>query len=260
MNIALGSIVGIVFLLPGILFRKGYFSGEFSKQFLSRDFFQLFINTLIPSIFIYLIAWPICYLLGWTYDFRIILGLIASSENLNLCSIEAIINYQLPIIVFLIIINLSSFCVGISLNIVVRRNWLDVKYTVFRYENIWHYILTAKFFHTNRSQFELSREEIDDIEISYCVALVCIGGENILYNGILIDYQLSHDGGLDMIYLKDAKRRLINKPSGKYENIDGSIFVLKYENVINLNLTFYRAELELDENEELTINLIKIGY
>jgi hypothetical protein len=259
MNIALGSTFAIVFLLPGILFRKGYFSGEFSRQFLSKDFFQLFINTLIPSVLIYIIAWPFCYWAGWTYDLRVIFGLIASSDNLNSSSIEAIITYQFPILSFLVIINLSSLLTGFLLNLIVRRNWWDVKYNIFRYENIWHYILTAKFFHTNRSQFELSRDKIDDIEISYCVALVSIGGENILYNGILIDYQLAHDGGLDLIFLKDTKRRLINNPNGVYENIDGNIFVIKYENVINLNLTFYRAELELDEDENLTINLYKVG-
>lgn len=259
MNIALGSTFAIVFLLPGILFRKGYFSGEFSRQFLSRDFFQLFINTLIPSVLIYLLAWPFCYLAGWTYDFLVILGLLASSDNLNLSSINSIISFQVPILWFLICVNVSAYIFGVILNFFVRRFWLDVKYNLFRYENIWHYIITAKYFQVKRSQFELSKGEIDDIEITYCVVLVSIGGENILYNGILIDYQLGHDGGLDMIYLKDAKRRLINNPRGNYENIDGNIFIIKYENVINLNLTFYRAELEVDENEKLTINFIKVG-
>jgi hypothetical protein len=259
MNIVLGSTVSIVFLLPGILFRKGYFSGEFSKQFVSRDFFQLFINTLLPSLLIYALAWPICCLAGWTYDFTVILGLLADSDKLNTFSIKSIENYQNQIICFLVIVNCFAYFLGILSKLIVIHFWLDVKFSLLRYENIWHYIITAKFFQITRSQFELNKSEIDDIEIVYCVASINIGGENILYNGILFDYQLAHDGGLDLIYLKDAKRRHIDKPRGKYENIDGSIFIVKYENVINLNLTFYRVELEEDENGDLTAILIKVG-
>ena len=71
MNIALAGIVILILLLPGILFNKSYFSGEFSSQYTVKDFFGLLTNTLIPSLIIYVaIGIPIACLSGYQYDFQ----------------------------------------------------------------------------------------------------------------------------------------------------------------------------------------------
>src|SRR5690606_26873417 len=106
MEIALGGIVLLIILLPGISFRKGYFSEEFSNQYTIRDFFQLFINTLFPSLISYLLFLPLIYFtFGYYYDFRILLGILSSSEQLVENSIDRINNFKFEILSFQVIIN-----------------------------------------------------------------------------------------------------------------------------------------------------------
>jgi hypothetical protein len=55
MNIAFATAIIFILLIPGILFRRFYFSGEFSKQFFKSTAFELFASTSIPSILLHVI-------------------------------------------------------------------------------------------------------------------------------------------------------------------------------------------------------------
>ena len=79
MEVALGALIIIILLLPGISFRKGYFSEEFSNQYTIKDFFQLFVNTFIPSVILYLIALPIILIFGYSYNIKILIALVSSN-------------------------------------------------------------------------------------------------------------------------------------------------------------------------------------
>lgn|SRR5690606_15446437 len=252
MEIALGGIVILIILLPGISFRKGYFSEEFSNQYTIRDFFQLFINTLFPSLISYLIFLPITYFIfGYYYDFRILLGILSSSEKLVENSINQINYFKFEILAFQIIINTVSFAFGYKLKDFILKNSYDAKNKFFRYKNVWHYLLSAKFMLFKRSQIELIRDKIEDIDITFIDALLTLGEHSYIYTGILVDYELSTDGGLELLYIKNAQRKFISeKNSTKYKDIDGHIIILKYDNIINLNLSFIQVvELEDDRIE-----------
>lgn len=249
MEIALGGLVILIILLPGISFRKGYFSEEFSNQYTIRDFFQLFINTLFPSLIAYLLFLPIIYFLfGYYYDFKILLGILSSSEKLVENSIKKIDEYKFEILTFQVIINSISFIFGYKLKDLILKYSYDATNKFFRYKNVWHYILSAKFILFKRSQIELTRDKIEDIDITFIDALSTLGEHSYIYTGILVDYELSVDGGLELLYLKNAQRKFISEENlTEYKDIDGHITVLKYENIINLNLSFIEVvELEND--------------
>lgn len=255
MEIALGGIVILIILLPGISFRKGYFSEEFSNQYTIRDFFQLFINTLFPSLISYVIFLPIIYFIfGYYYDFKILLGILSSSEKLVELSINSISVFKFQILLFQTIINSTSFYVGYKLKNFILKDSFDAKNKFFRYKNVWHYLLSAKFMLFQRSQIELRNNKIEDIDITFIDALLIVGEHSCIYTGILVDYELSAEGGLDLLYIKNAQRKFINdNDSSQYKDIDGHIIILKYENIINLNLSFIQViELE-DDNIEFTL-------
>jgi ABC-type Fe3+ transport system permease subunit len=89
MNIALAGFVIILLLLPGLLFRKSYLSGEFSREYIVEDFFELLVNSLIPSFIFYLIiGLPLAWLFGYSYDFEHMLGLLSSDKDLLSKSLE----------------------------------------------------------------------------------------------------------------------------------------------------------------------------
>lgn len=260
MEIALGGLVILLILLPGISYRRGYFSGEFSNQYTNKDFFQLFVNTLFPSIIGYLIFLPLIYCLGYTYNLQVLLGILSSEETLVQYSVKEIDFYKIEIIVFQISLNISAFLVGLGFrNLIVGKSY-DTKSKFFRYKNIWHYLLSGKFMMFKRSQIELLKNKIEDVDITYVDALLVVGEEAFIYTGILVDYELSNEGGLDLLYLRDAQRKKVNATSEtktidsigedtEYHNISGHIIILKYQNIINLNLSFIQVEVSKDSNE-----------
>lgn len=66
----------------------------------------------------------------------------------------------------------------------------------------------------------------------------------------------SSDGSLDLLYIKNAQRKFISEEnSSDYKDIDGHIIILKYENIINLNLSFIQV-IEL-ENDAIEFRLIE---
>lgn len=240
MEIALGALIIIILLLPGISFRKGYFSEEFSNQYTIKDFFQLFVNTFIPSIILYLIALPIILLIGYKYNLATLIGLISSNDKLFIQSVDIVSEFQNEILLFQIIINSTSFFIGYKLKNYFIQNSLDSKIEFFRYKNIWHYVLSAKFINFERSQISLNNNTVEDVDITYVDALVTVGEKVFIYNGMLVDYQLAPEGHLDFLVIKDVQRKQIDKR--RYKDVNGHVIILKYENIINLNLTFIEAE------------------
>lgn len=255
MEIALGGIIVLIILLPGIFFRKGYFSEEFSNQYTIKDFFQLFINTLFPSLVAYLLFLPIIYFsYGYYYDLEILLSLLSSNENLVEESIKKIDNSKFEILGFQIIINITSFLVGYKIKNIVLKHSFDARNKFFRYKNVWHYLLSAKFMLFERSQIELTTNRIEDIDITFVDALINIGEQTCIYTGILVDYQLSAEGSLNLIYLKNAQRKFVlNGNNSEYKDIDGHIIILKNENIINLTLSFIQVEELGEDNIEFKL-------
>lgn len=253
MEIALSAIIIVILLLPGISFRKGYFSEEFSNQYTIKDFFQLFVNTFIPSVVLYLSVLPLVFLFGYEYNLQTLIGLISSNDKLFKESVDKVKDFQNEIFVFQIILNTASFFVGYSLKNYFIKNSYDAKIEFFRYKNIWHYVLSARFIYFKRSQVSLNTNNVEDVDITYIDALVSIGDKVFIYNGMLVDYQLASEGKLDFLIIKDVQRKQVGKKN--FKDVDGHVVILKYENIINLNLTFIQAEDDSVGN--VTFNVIQ---
>jgi len=119
-------------------------------------------------------------------------------------------------------------------------------------------LLSAKFIFFERSQIELNNNKVEDVDVTFVDALLTIGDQSFIYTGILVDYELSSDGSLDLLYLKEAQRKEIKGNSkstkSKYKDINGNIIILKYENIVNLNLSF--IEIRELENNKVEFSLL----
>ena len=67
--------------------------------------------------------------------------------------------------------------------------------------------------------------------------------------GILADYILSKEGGLDRIYLRDVKRRYLvkDKPDNDenlYYQMPGEFFVISAQQIINIHITYYSVSID----------------
>jgi hypothetical protein len=245
MNIALSSLILFFLLIPGILFRRFYYSEEFSKQYIKESFFAIFFSSFIPSVFFH----SLWFLVFGFYSNLIRLDIFFNllSPNPSTDSINNVSNSFDWIIWYNASLFITASFLGFILKKSIRKFKFDIKYKFLRYKNTWHYILTGEFFDFPRANINLSADsKVVDIEFVFVDALMVLNGNSYLYDGILVDYELSNDGGLDFITIKNAKRRKIDDDcmiaengdksdnSSSYYPISGHMLVLKYEEIKNL--------------------------
>lgn len=258
MNIAFSTLLLFFLLIPGILFRKFYYSEEFSKEYFKETFFGVFIATFLPSVIFQITWYFLVMILNFEVDLYTVADIISQKPDKN--SFINLKNNSLNIIVYNITMFISAIVLGYSLKQTVRRYKWDRKFKFFRFQNSWHYILKGEFFDFPRANMSLEKDTVEDIEFVFIDAIVEINNECYLYDGILVDYELSSDGGLKNISLTKAVRRKINDDSviidgiksdnsENYYPIKGHVLLFKYSEIKNLNFTYYTLTYD-DESKE----------
>lgn len=208
MNIAFSTIIILFLLLPGQIFRRFYYSEEFSKQYFKQSVNELFVAVFIPSLVFHSIWILTVPLFNYYVDLRI-LGEILLSKDYPVIAFESIQSMIKPILVYHLTIFLFAGFIGFFLKMLIRKARLDLKIKMLRFQNSWHYILTGEFFEFPRASTWLEDDTIDDIELRYVDALVEVNGTAVIYDGILVDYELSKEGGLDYLTLYNVQRRYL---------------------------------------------------
>lgn len=254
MSIALSTLVLFFLLIPGIIFRRFYYSEEFSREYFKESFFGVFISTIIPSLLFHFLWYFIAKLINQEVDL-FILGDIVSQQP-SKSSFYNIQDNSFKILIYNLSIFIVSGISGFLAKQTIRKNKLDRKFKFFRYNNSWHYILKGEFFDFPRADISLEKDTVEDIEFVFVDAIIEINGESYLYDGILVDYELSNVGsGLETISLTNAQRRKLNDDSAiskkgkkkdnskKYYPISGHILVLKYCELKNLNFSYLTLDL-----------------
>ena len=238
-NIALSTVFYIMlFIFPGIIFRKFYFRGNFTRQFSQGNIFERFILTLFFSIV------SITLSVGVILFFRYILEI----RFLNSVSYKTIINilnnikaekipdeFKTNAFDFLVLASLiyaiSAF-LGALLHSLVVIFKLDIIFPIFRFNHPWHYIVTGK-----------TMEKIKDKKYLYTNVDVLIndGYKNTMFSGVLYDILLEKGTNkVESILVKDCyKYHFPEENSKEYEKklIPGSVMCFSRENIVNFNLT-----------------------
>ena len=242
MSIAFSTIVLILFLLPGLVFRRSYFTEEFSKQYFKASPFAIFISSFIPSLVIHLVGfYSVPCLTSYYIDLSVLVKLFTDqfdqqcADNIKLYS-TAIIKYNITLVLFAAILG------AMSKRFVRYLKW-DRKYKMFRFRNAWHYIVTGELFDFPRVNMSLDTDEVKDIELVFCNVLMELNNTSYLYDGILVDYELNENNGLSRISLANTQRRKIDNDeidsSTRYYHIKGHVMIFEYSKVKNINFSYY---------------------
>lgn len=251
MGIALSTLVLFFLLIPGIAFRRFYYSEEFSREYFKESFFGVFFSTLIPSVLFHTVWFFLARLLGYDVSLYILADIISQSPE-----IQSFSNFQInsgKILFYNSTMIIVAGFLGYYLKNFIRSRKWDRTYKFFRFQNSWHYILKGEFFDFPRAEFTLDKDTVEDIEFVFIDAIVELNSDTYLYDGILVDYELRNDGGLETISLKNSQRRKLSQDNmtvedeitgTRYYPIEGHILVLKYSEVKNLNFTYLRLEKE----------------
>ena len=225
MNLTLGFIAFfITIVIPGILFRRFFFYGEFSKQFNTKDpvLHSIFFS-IVPGIIIQLLSFSI-YNLSLGFDssfldvFTIFRDITSDGANGTQEATKSFINNDIIIFFLysLFVFTLSSFLGWVSSRVIRNRNW-DKKFKLFRFKNQWYYIFSGevlnmkKFKEAHNVSFKNNKGKIQDTLMTYADILVSVSDQSDrkeLYTGYVADYDLRSDDitQLDKVYLIDTHR------------------------------------------------------
>lgn len=268
MNLTVGFIVlFLVLFLPGIIFRRFYYLGEFSKQ-ISPD--EPILNTLtyslIPSSVIQLTGYLVYINFVSSLEITSLIDIYKDLINENKFPTESksiishenlvhFITYQIGIYTFAMISASVSY-------LLVRGLGLDKRFKLLRFNNQWAYIFSAEVLHFDK--FKRRKIPAKNRYLFPYVDVMVRKNENEteLYSGVVTDYELNpkNNSELDKIYLTDTKR--FKKSNGVYEqkNIPGEFFILLGKEIINININYIIDNKDVEKSKKKYQQQILIGY
>lgn len=251
--VTISSLLLIVSLIvPGVIFKRFYFQGQFTDQFGIGPF----TDRLITSIFWGLIIQLITFLLySWLLGFSFTSIQKPLNDAYKQISSNTLPNYDYKhlwyILRYFICLMLFSAVFGSILHKLIRWLKIDIKFEIFRFANQWHYYFTGEIRSTkafrNISQGKILSTQVD--------LLIDDGSEkNKMISGFLTQYTISpKTGELENIYLTGAQR--YSQTSNQFKNIPGDCLIVPYNRVIDLNLR-YNIQATASGNNQLLFNIM----
>ena len=281
MDFALVAVIFLFLSLPGIAFRRGYYSSRFSISFISNNVINETIWSLVPAyIFQTLGLWFINTFLSYDFDVKYIGYLLSgvndpdSIKDISISFHDNLIN----IFKYNFYLTFFAYITGNIIRIIVRSLNLDILTRLFRYPNRWHYFFTGEYKMIEdksdliKDAFSLLlKGEFRDAYYAWKIykkitflmvdVLVSLDGENVLYNGKFEDYYLAPHGGLDRIVIKYPSKKIFSsKGRGKFRDIPSDFLIIPYKEIKNLNFSyiFFDKGDKLDEKGKSMLDSIVV--
>ena len=253
-NIALNTIVYLmIFLFPGIIFRKFLFIREYSKEFDKGNLFERFIWTILTSIGILIVTFSIFLILKNILNLDLLTSISYKTiwNTFNDLSNNKLPNpnEKLPLkdrdvykhFFFLMVsIYFLSAILGMISYWITRTTFVK-SIGILKYLNYWQDLVKGTFISNND----------DTLTYAYTTADVLTEQNDTtkLYSGRVINYYLDiQTNQLQTIVLSDTKRyKRLNDGSYEIKNIPGHNFIIEKERILNINFTYiYESK---DENK-----------
>ena len=250
MNLVFGSLFLFLLISPGLIFRFSYLQGTYSKLTFKVSAFEEFFWALIPAFFIQVSAMLFVEnLLDYSVRVDTIYKLIIGNGDIDFQIIKLNL---LPFFIYIFTLMAFSVFLGIAVRRIVRFYHFDHRLKFLRLGNEWFYLFSGEILDPTAT--------VDPSAVLLIQVDVVLNSSegDIIYSGILEDFYLSKENGLDRIYLRNVYRRNLKDDLAqdkenvgylnrhldvRYYQMPGDIFIVSYEKVINMNVSY----LMLDE-------------
>lgn len=268
MNIAFSSFVIIILFLPGILFRIGYFYGDFSKKFVIRSIQDEIIFSIIPAFIFHFIWYLLTEFSSYKVNLEIIGFLISGNTDtfLLLNSLKNIEQFVFQIITYNVSINVIALFCGYYIRSKISQKGIDIAFSALSYNNRWHYIFKGSYLDALKYKtgqygklerinaiFGIKTERIPKLvrHIDFVIVnvLVLVDGKAIVYSGYAEDYILDKDGGVYSLTLKYPCRIELDKYNDKLETknddiveINNDFLIIPNSQILNLSFSYFANE------------------
>ena len=260
-------IILVLILFPGLLIRRLYYYGEFSKQFASGySLIKLISVASIPG-FLNLVF---TYCIYDSYVVDIDIGKVIdtmkdiSNPKLRLQDTpgitlkEALQGYASP---FLGFVYLSSILIGTFSGRVIRNSRIDTRFKILRFRNYWFYLLTGE--HTQFKKMRHLRNVNSKHLFTKADILIDISTGTHLYSGIVVDYELNENDCqvLSKVMLHKAERYAVGENGRRVPTIiPGNILVVDCSSMKNINLTFVNQRKDKSKRRAIVDILFSITF
>lgn len=277
----------MVFLFPGVLFRKFYFSGQFGNQFEQGNLLERFLWSLFLSFVCLSGVSLLFFVLAYTWnlhpleniDFEKISSIFKSLSKNEFPNSFSNKSDFTSFLILIFIIYFISASLGSITHKIVRAFSFD-RFSIFKFKNNWHYLSQAyKENGVNR--------KIGDVYATFVDVLVKNNTKDELYRGILNNFILDKDDKLENIVISNVykfvsfekteiekiasieqsiqnkentftlHRDYLNKKVYK-KSIDGNLLVLSKENIININFTYVKTSNKINYWKSYFFDILRI--
>ncbi len=278
MNLTVGFIALVISLIiPGMLYRRFYFFGEFSKQFsINEPILKTFTYSLVTGLIVQLV---VLKLYNEFFEAVNIEALIKFHSNLftnNLAGEKVMgtifgesgdLNNSFfgTFLYYTFIVYVIAAFSGAGAARLFRKLKLDRFYKILRYRNQWYYMFSAEILQFPKFKKELGVDLKTNEYLFTQVDVLEVQNERstCLYSGYLVDYDLDQENimKLDKLYLKNVERyvKLEDNTQTIVRKIPGDLFVIRGQNILNLNLSYVlkkKNERSLKSKYQLICELI----
>jgi hypothetical protein len=273
MSLAVGFLIIFLLAVPGIVFRVTYLSSPYSKRNINTTALEEIYSSLIPAFIFHSISVLFLGILGFNIDFQFIFNLLIANNAAR--DINKLNGYLSAFLLYMFINTVINFVFALLLRRLVLSRNLYKKYPVLSIYNKWYDILKPK---STGSQpisvwLDVLLETKNDMLI-YRGFLTDFwldkdGGIKELHMEDVRRRVLSRDEKADPGYINDtAIGRVVNSNANqasvidesnkevpsvfeseiseeideRYYHIPGEIFIIKYQDVKNMNITYYSEE------------------
>lgn len=238
---ALNSILVIVTaLFPGLVFRRFYYASQFAKQFTKGEWSERIVISIFWGIIAQLITLLFFSYFPWVDSFfrqKDISKIDIKNFFTFLSQNREYIVLFLAYIIFSVIISGLIGYLGYKL---IRSLKLDIRSSIWRYSNVWHYYFSDEL----RPKGKLLFTWVDLV-----IRAEDNGIKNKMVQGALIDYTTDSSTG-DLEYLFLEKSRRYSDTSKDFKTIPGDIFVVPFKNVLDMNIRLeYKPEQNVLKND-----------
>ncbi len=253
MNIAATAFILFGLLLPGIAFRRFYYTGEFSRQYFSDNLGQLAFRVFVPSLIAQALLAVGLLVSQANEPLRLLRALVGKAFAPGISVGEFTVETVLVLCAAEVALILVAGAAGVVLQYLILRTGLDRRTRLLRFKNHWHYTLRGgiREFPEVRSLFQGNLEQVVSTSIE---VLVSSSEGDLIYDGILADYELSADNQLDRLILAaGVSRRPISagadplRTRAEHFAVSGDFFVIPAREIKNINIS-YVTQVDVHEH------------
>jgi hypothetical protein len=245
-------VVFTLFIFPGMIIRRLYFYGEFSKQFgYSEPLIKTISYSLIPGI---INAVCVYYIFDYFFtqidlgavidNYKAIADPLYKFKDIDGEPIQD--TFKDNVMPFLGFTYLNASIFGLLSGRFIRIFGIDTALKLFRFKNQWFYLFNG--YHFKLKKYRFLKKKNKKFLFAQADILIDSTSGTQLYSGVIVDYELKEDNckELSKVVIRNAARYHTDSGTGIREakHIPGNLLVVDCSKLLNINLTYVYSPLK----------------